>query len=362
MDDSGHDTAGPAASLVIQAPVLAADGSFGRLLPQDVGFLLGRATAGEGYGLVGLDDDFQPNGTEQRLSGPDRREPDHDLVQDDGAIFHALLTLEEEGNGVAIQRFDDALSQTGGSGHVPIEDDERALDQTLMVADDRVWLGTEYREEAAWWSDNIAPGPELARGLLLRELSLDLEQLDVHRLTADIPGSSTPGQFWGLGASQLREGDTHWIFAASPSGEPGQFEEGESVGTRRIWALEYDLGFTLRQTWGPLTPADQDAYWCTGVKRHGSVFLISYTFRTPEDGPVKGPPNPDEGNIGVVAAHADLDLEPVAWGVATGHDSQAISDDRAAHRSTIASRSDELWLVWDDADGIWIGELSFDWE
>lgn len=360
-DDTGPGDSG-SLELSLESGALyeAGAGTSGHLLPQEAGFRLGVERQEQGYLLLDFDEAWNQGELEWQLSGPNPREPDHDLVQAEQGLFLALLTSSEDGVGAAVRRFDEDYELTAFSGNLLASEDERSLDPNLLVTEDRVWLGMEYREDGAQWSNNIPPNAEVERGMMLRELDTDLVLLDTHELTADIPGSSTPGQYWGLGANQLRQGASHWVFAASPSGEEGQFEEGESEGTRRIWALEYDLELDFQQALGPLTPPEQDAYWCTGLVTVGELILLSYTFREAEDGPVLGPPTPDGGNIGVLAL--DADLQVIASTRVTEHDPQEIADNLGAHRSSLAARGEELWVTWDAGMATWVRELELVWE
>lgn len=354
--DVPGDTGGGAASLELGERVAVASGAFGRVLVREQGYLLGFVSMAQEHLLHGYDATWRPTGEEYLLSEPGPIEPDMELADSDHGLFHVRLTKDEDGPGAELRLFDAELAEQASSGHLQQGADERALDASLMVSADRVWLGTEYRGDGEAWTDNIPPEPELPRGLLLRELSLDLDLLATHRLTATIPEASPQGQFWGLGAAQLRDDDAHWVFAAAASGATEHFDEGESAGTRRIWALEYDLDLTLRAVHGPLTPADQDAYWCTGARRHEDQLVLSYTFRRPEDGSVLGPPMPDGGNIGLLLADGDHRvLQRIEL---TAHDSTAINQGQGAHRSSITMAGEHIWVSWDEPGAIQVQELT----
>ena len=343
-------------SLALLDRFTPASGSFGRVLLREPGFLLGLVNHGGEHMVLGFDQDWQTTGVEQVLSEHGPREPDMELADTGHGLFHARLTKADGSEGLELRRLDAELAVQATTGHLAAHSDERALDVSLLVHDDRVWLGSEYREDGERWSGNIPPEPELERGLLLRELSLDLELLATHRLTATIPDASPQGQFWGLGAAQLRDHDAHWVFAAAASGATEYFDQGESAGTRRIWALEYDLDLELRAVHGPLTPPDQDAYWCTGAERYDDLLLLSYTFRRPEDGPVMGPPQSDRGNIGLVLAdeeHGVLQRLEL-----TDHDSETIAQGYGAHRSSITLSGERAWVSWDDSGAILVQELA----
>lgn len=362
--DTGDDTApqadtGPAPVLTPGDRVRIGSGSFGRVVAGEEGFHVGLVQPNNEHRLLGFDLHWQPTGFEQQLSGVAPREPDLALERGEGGTYYARLT-REEGNGIELCRFDEGWQKLASTGHLPAEADERALDPSLLVGADRVWLGSEYRQDAASWEGNIAPSEDLERGLLLRELSPELELLDTHRLTAAIPGAAPAGQFWGLGTSQLRDDQAHWVIAAAATGDTEQFPAGESAGTRRIFALEYDLDLGFVQAHGPLTPADQDAYWCTGVWQHDGLTFVSYTFRSPTDGGVMGPPTPDQGNIGLMVLGETFEV--LLRTEITAHDSATIADNGGAHRSSVTGQDDTLWVSWDDGEGVWVQELVLGWE
>ncbi len=363
-DDTAADTAlpadtGPVLTLEARQRVNMGPRAGGRVLPRDDGFAVGKAGPSGEHLLLTFDLSWQPTDATIELSAPGPREPDMALEEGEAGVYHARLTREER-DGMEVRSYDTAWQKLASTGHIPEEPDERALDPSLLVGSDRVWLGSEYREDAASWEGNIAPSPDLERGLLLRELSPDLELLATHRLTATLPEADPPGQFWGLGTSQLRDERAHWVFAAAATGDTESFPAGESAGTRRVFALEYDLDLSFVQAWGPLTPAGIDAYWCTGAWQQEGLTFVSYTFRRPEDGPVMGPPNPDQGNIGLMVL--DQDLEILARTEITAHDSDALADNGGAHRSSVVGRDDTIWVSWDDGEGVWVQELALVWE
>jgi hypothetical protein len=358
-DTAPPDDTGPALTLTVGTRVNLGSGAFARVLPRSDGIAFGRVAPSGEHLLQAYDPDWQPTGEEIELSAPGPREPDLALEEGDAGVFHARLT-REEGNGVEIRSYDDAWAKLASTDHLPAEPDKRALDPSLLVSSDRIWLGSEYRQDAASWEGNIAPSDTHERGLLLRELTPELELIDTHRLTATIPGAEPSGQFWGLGGSQLRDERGHWVFAAAATGDTDQFPAGESAGTRSIFALEYDLDLAFVQAHGPLTPADQDAYWCTGAWQHAGLTFVSYTFRQPEDGGVMGPPTPDQGNIGLMVL--DEALEVLLRSEITDHSSDTIADNGGAHRSSVVGREDSLWVSWDDGGGVWVQELLLGWE
>jgi len=344
------DTGDPVPSLTLLEDHTVALGAFGRVLPRSDGFDLGLVTVDNEHHLLSFDEAWQPTGGDLRLSEQGPREPDMTLSQGEQGLFHSRLTKDDTGPGIELRTLDPEATVVATSGHLLQHDDERALDATVLVTADRAWLGTEYRQDGEHWQDNIAPQPELERGLLIRELSLELDLLATHRLTATIPSATPDGQFWGLGAAQLRDDRAHWVFAAAASGGDDYFDAGESAGARRIWALEYDLDLQFVQAHGPLTPENQDSYWCTGVVRVGDLLLISYTFRRPADGPVMGPPTPDGGNIGLLLATGEFEvLEHLEL---SDHTSDDLAEGKGAHRSSIRAQEETFWVSWDDREGI----------
>ncbi len=358
VDDSGSPELSP--QLVMGEAWNPVDGSFGRVLVRDEGFLLGFVSMGNEHLLRGYDESWQSTGELHTLAEPGDRQPDMILVDGLGGMLHGLLGKDGDGPGTTLRLLDDANSEIASSGNLLETDEERSLDPSLAVSGERAWLGTEYRQDGAGWEDNIAPSAELERGLLLRELDADLAVEATHTLTATIPGAEPPGQFWGLGTAQLRDADRHWVFAAAASGATEHFAEGESAGTRRIWALEYDNDLTFIAAHGPLTPEDEDSYWCTAVARMGEHTLLAHTFRRPEDGPVLGPPAPDSGHIALLLLDADfavLDRVEV-----TAYRSDDIAAGMGGHRAGLAVEGERAWLSWDGPAEVWVQELSLGWE
>jgi hypothetical protein len=356
-DDTGppDDTAAPSLSLVLGDRVELGAGAFARVVVREGGFELAAVDFTREHWLRGFDATWQPDGRELLLAEPGPREPDLALADSPWGLVHARLTKDDDGPGMALQRLDTDWSVQARSDQLTQGDDEHALDPSLLVADDRVWLGSEYRQEGERWQDNQAPDEEVERGLLLRELSLDLEPLATHVLTGSLPGAAPERQFWGLGAAQLRDEGAHWVFAAASGGALEHFGEGESAGGRRLWALEFDHDFALREAHGPLTPADRDSYWCTGVARIEGYTLLATTVRRPEDGPVLGPPSPDVGNIALLLL--DEEMRVLEQIVVTEHGSEEIAQGKGAHRAGLAVQGRRAWLSWDGPGSLWIQEL-----
>ncbi len=359
--DTGDSRFGPEGppALVLGALHSPSPGSTGHVFPRDDGFLLGAVAKENAHTLQDFDDSWQSRGEPFTLSEPGPREPDMKLVESRTRLFHVRLDTDDRGPGLRVQRRDDQLEVEATSSMLAEGDDERSLDPSLLVSEDRVWVGTEFREDAESWDDNIPPDPELERGLLLRELSLDLELLATHHLTAELPEADPADRFWGLGTAQLRDRDGHWVLVAAPTGDAEHFDQGESEGTRRLFALEYDHDLVFREAHGPLTPEGIDAYWCTGLQRVGEHTLLSYTFRRPEDGPVLGPPSSDYGNIALLLL--DADHQVVERLELSDHSSLDIAKGLGAHRSNITVEGDQAWVSWDDPESIRVQEIELVW-
>jgi hypothetical protein len=355
--DSGpfEDSAAPSPSLVLGDRVELGSGSFARVLVREGGFELASVDFTREHWLRGFDATWQPDGRELLLAEPGPREPDLALTDSPWGLVHARLIEDEDGPGMELQRLDGDWKVRAWSGPLSQGIDERALDPSLLVADERVWLGSEYREDGERWQDNLAPDEEIERGLLVRELSLELEPLATHVLTGSIPGAMPERQFWGLGAAQLRDESAHWVFAAASGGADEHFDQGESAGARRLWALEFDHDLELVQAHGPLTSPDRDSYWCTGAARVEGYTLLAHTERQPQDGPVLGPPHPDGGNIALLLM--DEEMRVVEQLSITEHSSEEIAQGKGAHRAGLVVEGRRIWLSWDGPGSLWVQEL-----
>ncbi len=313
-----------------------------------------RALGPEGVQAFTLDEDFQQLDS-ARLTPEGEDDGDPALTWDQDAIYQAA---PKAGGERAVLRKFDADFDLLASVDFALDQDERFLDESITVDQGRVHLVSEHREAGETWVDNQPPSDEHLRGLHVRVFDTDLGAIEEHDLTAQLPGASPENQFWGLGSSQIWTEDGYLVFAQQSVGDEVTWPEGESRGGRAVFALLFDQDGLPMRTWGPLSPAGQDAYWPTGSLAQDGFLYVSYTFRRPEDGPVNGPPDPDQGNLALLVL--DRDLQPVDRLVLTDLSSEQLAAHGGAHRSHLEAFEGGLWVSYDQDGRAWAQEVLLD--
>ncbi len=301
-----------------------------------------RSLGPQGGVMLTLDADFSEL-DRARLTPEGEDDGDPAVAWGRQAFYQAAAQPE----GAVLRRFDTDLQLTSQTP-LALGDDERFLDESLQLDGDLLRLVSEHRQDGLSWTTNMPPEEGLARGLHLRTLDPDLSLVDERALLAEEP-------FWGLGSSQLWDEAGVTVFAQRNLEDTDTWPEGESRGGRAVIALRFDRDLEFVWSSGPLSPAGRDAYWPTGSLQIDGTTFVSYTFRVPEDGPVLGPPHPDQGNLGLLVL--DPDLNRVDDLVLTDISSQDLGAHGGAHRSHLALSEDGLWLSYDRDQQAWVQEI-----
>jgi len=359
-------------------------GLFCRVIQIENGtFYVFRSMFGQGYIVKGYDQDWVPTGFEKVLTPPGRRDIDHDMAFDGKYIYHFAM-LPGAGQ---IAKFDTDFNLVNMTVVFPAGPNETILDQNIDVIGDKVYAGTEYREDNALWrapgrptgTQNIAPNSEVDRAMHLRIYDKDLNLLEERDLVANIDGAVPPNQYWALGTSQLYADDYYCAVVHAPVGNYAYFDamdtrgEGEyfteSAGARQVFVLRFDDDFNFVDSVGPLTDTDNENYWCTGSLYEDGKYFVSYTFRRPGEGSVMGPPprppvpgwdknatfKDDQGNIRV--GIFDSDFNELATVDVTDITVRLGDVTSAAHRSSLYKVGNKLYVTYDAPSGAFVQEL-----
>jgi hypothetical protein len=337
-------------------------GRHGRLVPQPDGFL---AVAMQSNGLAaadGFDRKWRPTGYSAQLTDDTVIEQDHDVAVEVNSWVRAYESTRGTERRVTVRRRGPQGDILAQSPRFVAEEDELPLDLHVMVSDGLTYLATEYRREPERWvapdgalEQNLPPDERVARGVRLRVLSPDLGLLRQVDLAAQVAGAQVPHQPWGMGSCSLRVDGSLYLFTAAPVGDSLSFAEGESAGTRQIFALRYSDALTQTASNGPLTPPGQDSYWPTGCVYHRDHFFISHTMRERQDGPVMGPPALDDGHVAVAMLSRDLELRE--WLVVSETAGLDFGSGEGAQRSAILADGDQLWVSYDQGGQIHLAQL-----
>jgi hypothetical protein len=337
-------------------------GRHGRLVKRPGGFL---AVAMQRNGLAaaqGFDEAWEPDGLTVQLTDATTVEQDHDAAGEGGSWVRAYEFTRSGERGVIVRRRGLDGSLLASSPKIVTTAEEIPVDLELMASEGLTYLATEYRQDPERWEatgsnteQNMPPDRETARGVRLRVLDEQLELIRQADLPATIEGAAVPAQPWGMGSCLLRAEGSLWVFSAAAIGDEETFAEGESAGTRQIFALRYDDALEQIASFGPLTVPGQDSYWPTGCAYHRGHFFVSHTFRRPADGPVMGSPSMDDGHVGI--AMLDRDLGLLQWLVVSETEQAEIGSGAGAQRSSILPDGDRLWLSYDQGGQVYTVEL-----
>lgn len=310
---------------------------------------------GDQYYVAGYDADWTPTGFEATLTPDGIMEGDHAVAWEGEHVYH-YPTLQSSGvvRGHDVETFE----LEGKSEEFEVAGGESLSDPCLATEADRVLAGTELRGDSdLWGSSNIAPNDEVDRGLRLRVFdSADLAQVEEVDLLAEIDGAEVPHQYWGKGTSILPVEDELHLVVHTSVGNTEAFDSGESAGARQVFVLRFDESYGFLGSHGPLTDEQNDNYWSTGAACADGRLLVSHTFRTPEDGPVVGPPEPDGGNIRL--ALYDETFALLDERILTDVTPEDIERHEGAHRSHLLLDGDRLIVTWDQEGRIYVQEVT----
>jgi len=337
----------------------------GRLIEAGHGVFSRPVVLGDGYAVVRkvehtlyatiFDGDWKMTQENVRITPEGQAEGDCDVISDGEHVYiFSLVTTA----GHRLRKYNAEFEMVGDRALPPITDEtEYVLDQNLVLIDGNLYLGAEYRDMDArvgWPDGNLPPYADSKRGMYTRIFSRDLNPIELHRLNGVLPGAILPHQFWGMGASQLKIGDQHVVFAASTIGDLSRFDHGESIGARQLYVIRFDEEYKFVDAIGPLSDTRHDNYWFTGSWHEDGRTWIAYTFRRKEEGPVIGPPHPDNGNIRITAFDrnfkeietVDVTRIPLKHGSAAG-----------AHRAKLLKVGDRLYVGYDAASHSFVQEV-----
>jgi len=331
------------------------DGTFGRAYPRDDRLYVGRSLGSDGYWIAEYDLDWNPTGTDINISPSELMEGDHALQVDDNHVYHVAALQGDDTILGQLRKHDAQLDLVSQADLERTSDDEFIMDQSVAVYQGQIFVGTEHREDAASWEVNIPPDEQVRRGLHLRVFDDQLELQREFDLEAEIEAAWVPHQYWGMGTSQLWAHQTYHLFTQAPIGDTSSFDQGESAGARQIFALLFDEDFGFVEALGPLSDSSYDNYWCTGSQYAGQRFFVSHTFRRPEDGPVQGPPTPDQGHIAL--SMYDEDFQLLQRLEITNISSDDIGAGLGAHRSSLVVADDVVYVSFDMQGQVWLQEV-----
>lgn len=337
----------------------------GRLVEAGPGVFSRPVVLGDGFAVIRkvehtlfatvFDGNWQMQRENVRITPENDKEGDCDVISDGEHVYiFSLVTTA----GHRLRKYNADFEMVGDRALPHIEgDQEYVLDQNIELIDGRLYLGAEYRDQnvrIGWPGGNLPPFAESQRGMYTRIFSRNLNPIEVHQLTGTLPGAILPHQFWGMGASQLKIGDQHVVFAASSIGDLSRFDHGESIGARQLFVLRFDKNYQFVDALGPLSDTRHDNYWFTGSWHEDGLTWVAYTFRRKEEGPVIGPPHPDNGNIRLTVFDPDfkeietIDITriPLQPGSAAG-----------AHRAKLLKVGDRLYVGYDAASNSYVQEV-----